>query len=112
MEAITKSFLTLFCLLVVTFTTVGLIVGAVNAGKADSFLTDAVKGIQEANLQETAISRWQTAAEKLGYELDCQSIDANGDGYPEVVDMILTYNYSLPYVKTEGNRHSLRAYAK
>ena len=55
MEAITKSFLTLFCLLMVTFTTVGLIVGAVNAGKADAFLTDAVKGVEESNLRDTAI---------------------------------------------------------
>lgn len=112
MEAITKSFLTLFCLLMVTFTTVGLIVGAVNAGKADAFLTDAVKGVEESNLRDTAIREWQSMAKSLNYQLDCKSMDTNGDGYTDMVDMTLVYNYILPYVKAGGQKHQLRAYAR
>ena len=44
--------------------------------------------------------------------MDCKSMDTNGDGYTDMVDMTLVYNYILPYVKAEGQKHQLRAYAR
>lgn len=112
MEGITKTFLTIFCLLLVTFTTVGLMVGAVNVSKAEHFLADAVLGIEEANLQGEAIEKWQEMAEKLMYRLECKKKDTDGDGNTDLVDMTLTYDYHLPYINATSTEHQIKAYAR
>lgn len=112
MDGITKAFLTLFCLLLVTVTTIGLMVGAVNVSKAEHFLADAVLGIEEANLQSTAIEKWQEMAEELSYQLDCKKKDTDGDGNADLVDLTLTYDYHLPYMNATSTEHRIKAYAR
>lgn len=112
MEAITKTFLTIFCLLIVTFTATGLIVASINANKADAFLSDATIGIEEGNFQPEIIGEWKQNAADIGYQLDTAAKDTNGDGYTDVVDLTLTYQYVVPFLNSGASDHVLKSYAR
>lgn len=112
MEQIFKMILTLFCLLTLSFSSAGLIISSINASKADAFLSDATIGVTEGNFQDTVIGQWQTEATERDYQLTAERKDTNGDGYTDAVDLTLTYQYVVPYLRISGNEHTLKAYAR
>lgn len=112
MDAITKSFLTLFCLLIVTFTSVGLIVGALNSSAADRFISDAAEGISAGNQTDDVINQWIAEATEKGYELTCTRKDTDGDGHSDVVSLSMDYEYKIPYINATANKHTVKAYAR
>ena len=112
MEAITKTFITIFCLLLITFTASGLIIASLNASTADSFLSDAVIGIEEGNLQTSVINAYKNEAAEKGYELSAIEKDVNGDGYTDIVDLTLKYQYYIPFINSNSEEHVIKAYVR
>ena len=112
MEQVFKVFLTLFCLMILSFTATGLIISSMNASRADAFISDAANGVSMGNFQEDVISDWQSEAAEKGYQLAASKKDANGDGYTDAVDLTLTYQYVVPYLNMAGSEHTLKAYAR
>lgn len=112
MDAITKTFLTLFCLLIATFTSVGLIVGALNSSAADRFISDAAEAISAGNQSDGVISEWVAEANEKGYELTCTKKDTDGDGHSDVVSLSMDYEYKIPYLNATSNKHTIKAYAR
>lgn len=112
LDSIIKAFLTAICITLAASVSTGLIMAAINANKADTFISDAVVGIEEGNLQPSVIGEWQTEASERGYQLDCTSKDTDGDGYIDVIDLQLTYPYIVPFLNTQAKDHTLKAYAR
>ncbi|MDD6194848.1 MAG: hypothetical protein PUB19_08115 [Lachnospiraceae bacterium] len=112
MEGIPKVFLTLCCLLALLLSSTGIVMAGINAGKADAFLSDAAIGVAEGNFQDEVIEAWVGEAVEHGYLLTYCKKDTNGDAYTDLVDMTLTYEYNIPFLKTQGAKHQLKTYAK
>lgn len=112
MDAITKAFLTLFCLLIVTFTTTGLVVGQLNSSAADRFLSDSAMAISAGNFQESIIDECVAEADTKGYVLSYVKKDTNGDGYTDVVALSMEYDYKIPYLNTNANKHTINTYVR
>lgn len=111
MEGIPKVFLTLCCLLAILFSSAGVVVAGMNASKADCFLSDAALGVSEGNFQEVVLKLWENEAKDKGYLLTYDKKDTNKDGYTDLVDMTLTYQYKIPFLQKKGVQHRLRTYA-
>ena len=111
MEGIPKVFLTLCCLLAILLSSAGVVMAGMNASKADRFLSDAALGVSEGNFQEEVLNLWEKEAEGQGYELAYDKKDTNKDGYTDLVDMTLTYQYKIPFLQKKGVQHRLRTYA-
>lgn len=78
----------------------------------DAFLSDCVRAVEEGNFQDSVISQCQTDAQKNNYELKCNKIDTNGDSYTDMVDMSLSYDYTIPFIHRDGEKHEIKAYAR
>lgn len=112
MHELFKVILTMFCLLIISFTSTGLIISSMNASKADAFLSDASIGVAEGNFQDSVIKQWQSEALERKYQLEVIKKDTNTDGYTDAVDLTLTYQYVVPYLNLSGSEHTIKAYAR
>ena len=112
MDSILKGFVTVVCMAMIGFTITGLSISSLNASKADTFLSDCVRTVEEGNFQDSVISKCQTEAQKNNYELTCKKIDTNGDSYTDMVDMSLSYDYTIPFIHRDGEKHEIKAYAR
>lgn len=112
MDAVIKAFVTLICLIIVTFSVTGLIVGATNSSMADSFLSDCVRAVEEGNYQDSVIASCVSEATDKNYTLTAVKKDTNGDGYTDMVDLTLEYSYQIPYLNATANTKTIKAYAR
>lgn len=112
MDTIIKAFVTLICLIIVTFSVTGLIVGASNSSMADSFLSDCARVIEEGNFQDSIISDCVAEATNKNYTLNAEKKDTNGDGYTDMVNLTLEYSYQIPYLNATANTKTIKAYAR
>lgn len=112
MDSVLKGFVTVICMAMIGFTITGLSISSINASKADAFLSDCVRAVEEGNFQDSVISQCQTDAQKNNYELKCNKIDTNGDSYTDMVDMSLSYDYTIPFIHRDGEKHEIKAYAR
>ena len=112
MDSVIKTFLTIFCLLIATFSIVGLCAASFNASNADKYLADCCKALEEGNFQSSVISSCISEADEKGYSLTCKPIDSDGDNITDMVDVTLEYDYVIPYLNASTEKHTIKAYAR
>lgn len=112
MEQIFKTFTGLVLLFLMTFTGIGIISSAIDASNAENFASTAASVIEAGNYSEEAIASCTENAKKANYDLQVSLIDSNHDGYDDMAEVIVSYDYSIPILNVTGTKHEARVVAK
>lgn len=112
MESVVKGYFTLFCIMAMVLLGIGVVMGSMNAAKAEHFLSNASYDIAQGNFQTAIITKWKNEAEKNQYCLEVKEIDVNEDGVIEMADLTLRYRFFIPFISNQGTEHEIKGYAK
>ena len=110
MNQIIKTYLTIFLMLIIVFTGAGLIVCALDAQKAEKINSAYSNTIAAHNYSDDSISKCRNEASDNDYVLSVKKYDTNQDGYPDIAECILEYDYSMRFLNlsnstTNNNKH-------
>ena len=110
MNQIIKTYLSLFLMLIIILIGAGLIACALDAQKAEKTNSNYADTIAAHNYSDNAISKSMQEAENNNYVLSVKRYDTNNDGYMDICECILEYDYSLRFLNmgeatTTNNKH-------
>ena len=110
MNQIIKTYLTIFLMLVIMLVGGGLIVCSLDAQKAEKVNSAYASTIAGHNYSDSIINRCISEASTDDYVLSVKKYDTNSDGYSDICECILEYDYSLRFLNsasatTTNNKH-------
>lgn len=100
MNQIIKTFLTVLLMLIIILIGAGLIVCALDAQKAEKMNSSYANTIASHNYSDASINQCKAEAQNNDYVLTVRKYDTNKDGYNDVCECILEYDYSLKMLNT------------
>ena len=113
MEQIAKMFLGIILIIIITFTSIGLITATIDASHAEDYAAKTASIIEAGNFSDNVISNCQAEAIASGYnELIVKKIDSNNDGRTDMAEIVLKYNYTIPILNITGKEHTAKSYAR
>ena len=110
MNQIIKTYLTVFLLLIIIFVGTGIIISALDAQKAEKVNSAYASTIASHNYSNDSINACTLEASNNDYVLSVKRYDTNADGYSDICECILEYDYSLSFLNsaattTTNNKH-------
>lgn len=113
MEQFIKSFLAIFLIILLTFSGVGIIGASIDAAHAEKFASKVADTIENSNYAQNVIDNCKTKATDAGYKsLTINVKDSNNDGYNDMAEVIVEYDYAIGLFNVTGQSHYARAYAR
>lgn len=113
MEQFIKAFLAIFLMLLLTFAGVGILSASIDASHAEKFAAKVADTIEASNYAETVIQECKNKAAEAGYNnLEVNVKDSNKDGYNDMAEIIVEYNYTIGLFDMSSQKHYARAYAR
>ncbi len=100
MNQIIKTYLTIFLLLIIVLVGAGLIVCSLDAQRAEKVNSGYALTIASHNYSDASISACKKEASGNNYALSVKKYDTNCDGYPDVCECILEYDYTLKFLNS------------
>lgn len=97
MEVIIKSFIGIFCLMLLTVTGIGITATSVSARNANAFLTASAERIEAAHFAEDVIEACQADAREMDYDLSVEVYRPGGSKQAAYGSMTLTYDYGISF---------------
>ena len=104
MEVIIKSFIGVFCLMLLTVTGIGITSTSVSARNANAFLTASAERIETAHFAEDVIEACQADAREMDYDLSVEVYRPGGSKQAAYGSMTLTYDYGISFFDLENTR--------
>ena len=104
MEVIIKSFIGIFCLMLLTVTGVGITATSVSARNANAFLTASAERIEAAHFAKDVIETCQEDAKEMGYDLNVDVYRPGESKQAAYGRMVLTYDYGISFFGLENTR--------
>lgn len=111
MEEIFKMVLSIFLILVMGLTAAGIISASIDVSNAKSFQQNAVNQIENANFSPSVIEGCKKSAEKKGYTLTDSNYVYDEFGNTKMVELVLEYDYKIPFLNNLISKHKLRSFA-
>ena len=102
MNQIVKTYLTIFLMLIIMFVGAGIIYCSLDAQKAEKVNSAYADTIAGHNYSSDTINRCINEAASNDYVLSVKKYDTNNDGYADICECILEYDYSLKFLNTKG----------
>lgn len=112
MDQIFKSYMGVVMLFLLLFVGIGIISASMDASAAEDFAAESASVIESSNYSSEVISNLKTEAHKSGYELYVTTQDTDGDGVPNIAEVTVDYQYSIPVLNITGTIHHAKAFAK
>ena len=113
MEQFIKAFLAVFLMLLLTFAGVGILSASLDASHAEKFASKVADTIEASNYSEKVIENCKQKSEEAGYKSITISVkDSNKDGYNDMAEVVVGYDYTIGFFNTTGKTHYARAYAR
>ena len=100
MNQIIKTYLTIFLMLVIMFVGTGIIFCSLDAQKAEKVNSAYADTIAGHNYSASVINKCISEASSNDYVLSVKKYDTNSDGYTDLCECILEYDYSLKFLNT------------
>ncbi len=104
MEVIIKSFIGIFCLMLLTVTGIGITATSVSARNANAFLTASAERIEAAHFAKNVIEACQADAEEMDYGLSVEVYRPGESKQAAYGSLALTYAYGIPFFNLENSR--------
>ena len=110
MNQVIKTYLTIFLILIVVLLGAGLIMCALDAQRAEKSNSSYAGVIASHNYSDDAVTACILEAADDDYVLSVKKYDTNADGYEDICECILEYDYSLRFLNTStptttNNKH-------
>ena len=110
MNQIIKTYLSIFLMLVIMFVGTGIIFCSLDAQKAEKVNSAYAGTIACHNYSDAVINTCVNEASEDDYVLSVKKYDTNSDGYTDICECILEYDYSLKFLNTSvatttNNKH-------
>lgn len=112
MEQIFKTFTALVLIFLMTFVGIGIITASIDASNAEDFASTIASVVESSNFSEDVITDCKSKAEESNYTLLIDPLDSNGDGYYDIAEIIIEYDYSIPILNIVGTKHEARTFAR
>lgn len=112
MEQIFKTLTGLTLIFLMTFSGIGIITASIDASNAENFASTIASVVESGNYSETVINDCKTKATEAKYILTVDPLDLDGDGYYDVAEVIVEYDYSIPILNITGTKHEARTFAR
>ena len=104
MEVIVKSFIGIFCLLLLTVTGIGITSASVASRNADSFLSSCVERMEASHYAKNVVEACQADAKTQNYDLQVEWSTRAGKERAAYGNVALTYVYGMPFFDLENTR--------
>lgn len=104
MDVIIKSFIGIFCMLLVVSMGMGITGMAVAIRNADTFASTCVQRIEASNGAQSVVAACKKDAADYGYELEVTMHQAPESTRATYGNMTLTYHYGLAFLGIERTR--------
>ncbi len=111
MEQISKAFTGIVLIVVLTFVGVGIISAAIDASHAEQYASDAALYIEAANFSESVTNLIKQTAETKGYTVEVTYFDTDNDGWNNMAEVKVLYDYTISVLNVTGTKHTAKAYA-
>ncbi len=108
MESIVKVFSSVFLLLFLLLTGIGVTKMTMNTGRAERFASDAAVRISNSNYSEKVINNCKNDAKKLDYDLQVDLVYEKGTKRVEYGALTLNFYVEIPLINIR-QRHSVEA---
>ena len=110
MNQVIKTYFSIFLILIIVLVSTGLIVCALDAQRAEKANSSYANVIASHNYSNDAITACIAEASDYDYILSVEKYDTNSDGYADICECILEYDYSLRFLndsnqKTPNDKH-------
>lgn len=100
MNQIVKTYITIFLMLIIIVVGTGIIISALDAQRAEKTNSNYASTIAAHNFSDSVISACVNEARDNNYVLTVKKYDTNADGYFDMCECILEYDYSLSFLNT------------
>lgn len=112
MEQISKTFLGIIILLLVTFSGVGIISASIDAAHAEEYASDVASVIEASNYSNNVIQICKDKAAEAGYTLEVTLKDIDNDGHNDMAEVIVNYKYTIAILNITGTEHQAKAFSR
>lgn len=114
MEQVAKMFLGIILMIFLAFTSIGTISASIDASHAEDYAAKVAALIEAGDFNANVIQTCKDkAVEETGYKrLEVNVMDVNQDGRPDMAEIILYYDYTIPILNITGREHAAKAYAR
>lgn len=112
MDQIFKSYMGVVMLFLLLFVGIGIISASMDASAAEDFAAESASVIEASNYSNEVISNLKTEAAQSGYVLNITTQDTDGDNIPDIAEVVVDYQYSIPILNIMGTVHHAKAFAK
>lgn len=112
MEQITKTFLGIYMILLLTFSGISIISASLDASHAEQYVADVANVIEASNFSTDMIDQLRANASAKGYNVTITPIDTNNNGLYDMAEIILEYKYSIPFLNVNDSYHYAKAFAR
>jgi hypothetical protein len=112
MELVLKSYLTIFLLFMGVFTLTGILSADMDISRAKAIHADVINEIENSDFSRDVINACiQTVEQETDYHLYVEEM-CNDQGRTVMAEVILTYDYVIPFLGIEDAGHEIRGYAR
>lgn len=112
MEQIGKAFIGLILIVTLTFVGIGIISASIDASHAEQYAADVAADIEASNFSQSVIDACTESAKKKGYTVNITMYDADNDGWNDMAEVRVIYDYSISVLNVKGSKHTAKAYAR
>lgn len=109
MGQVIKAYFSIFLMMLLGMTGIGLITAETELCKARDFKTDAVIALENSNYSQSVIEEWKSQAEEEGYSLEI--IPYGQEEKIQMAEVILSYSYQMSPFHTK-EMHTIRGYGR
>ena len=109
MSQVVKAYFTVFLIFLGIFSFLGILIADADVNNANDLHSDIVNQIQDSNFSSSVIASCKsTVANHTNYELAVNEItDENGN--VTMCEVILSYDYSIPFFNLISSGHEIRS---
>lgn len=112
MDNIFKSYIGIVMIFLLLFVGIGILSATIDASAAEDFASESASIIEASNYSTEVIHNLQTKAQSSNYELTVNVKDVDGDNIPDMAEVVVDYQYSIPILNITGATHHAKAFAK
>lgn len=111
MKNIIVSFFVVFLILLGIFSITGILKANLASYAAQNMHTDIINELENGNLSRTVMEKSIKRVADVGCELEIIPL-TNAQGELLMAEVILRYEYSVPFLKVTNNFHEIHGYAR